>query len=177
MSRDSDWTEVWFSFWQPLRDRLTERWPRSQLASSSFPISSLCISRLYLDHPCPPIWGSLQDRSGARYFALPLCLLADPASEPQHRGPSHGRLAATAALSINEHSSKERESLWLLCVLTMSELIWAKCSHRIGEGGTGLLLPKSSLIHQCLPCRVWLAHFLPVPLLMVSIWAWASTTL
>ena len=100
-----EWTEVSFSYWQPLRDNQREMWPRSQLLSSSsswssssfppFPFS-VSVESLYPESPCLPIWSDSQDMgSGAHCVALfllfPVCLLAGPASEPQNTGPSDGR--------------------------------------------------------------------------------------
>lgn len=84
-----------------------------------------------------PGYGIRGSLSHSLYF-FPVCLLADPASEPQHTGSSDDRLAARLASRSTMPSSTKRESLCLLCVPTMSELIWAKYSHRT-EAGRGAL--------------------------------------
>lgn len=58
--------------------------------------------------------------------------------EQQHTGPSHGR-ASTAAVPVKRPSSPQRESLCLLCVQTMRELIWAKAETLVGGVGWGAL--------------------------------------
>lgn len=109
--------------------RLRE-WPRSRPSSSSsfclFPpslsVESLSRPSMSSHLKLWPGYGIRGSLSHSLYF-FPVSLLADPASEPQHIGPSDGQLAARLPSQSTMPSSTKRESLCLLCVPTMSELI------------------------------------------------------
>lgn len=154
-------------------------WPRSRLSSSSSPQLPPSLSVESLSGPSTSSHLKLRPGYGIRgslsrcLYVFPVRLLVHPASEPRHTGPSDGRLAARLPSQSTMPSSTKRESLCLLRVPTMSELIRAKYSLRTEAGGLWLrdpaaaprLRPHPSVSVQSSP----VAPLSPGPPLMVII--------
>lgn len=152
-SRDGDWIEVSFSHWQPLRDDQTEMWPRSQLSSSHF-LSLLSVESLSRPFHVLPF------EATARMWDLGLAVLplfcflflsacwGRPTAQRTQWWPT---VPPRPPSRSTMPSFTKKESLCLLCVPTMSELIWAKYSHRIEERGGWFWLrdpTTASRLHQ-----------------------------
>lgn len=110
-------------------------WPRSRLASSSFPLFPPSLSVESLFRPSLSshlrLWPGYGSGARCLFYFFPVRLLSDPASEPQHTGPSHGRLAASAALSVN-YALVHKKGVIVPAVcsdnerVNMSQVFWRK---------------------------------------------------
>lgn len=104
-------------------------------------------------------------RGSLSFYFFPVRLLSGPASEPQHTGPSHGRLAASAALSVN-YALVHKKGVIVPAVcsdnerVNMSQVFWRKELTAAPQ-----LRPHPSV--SALSCPV--APLSPAPPLMVSI--------
>lgn len=130
-SQNGDWTEVWFSYWQPLRDNQTEMWPRSQSfmpTSSSFHFLSQTVESLSKPSmsSCLKQWPGYGIQ-GSLYPVFLFSFLSPcwPTNASEHTGSGGGLACQSITLS-----STKRESLYLLCAPTISKLIWAMYSRR-----------------------------------------------
>lgn len=172
ISRDGDWTEVWFSYEQPLQgqsDRDVAQIPALLLLLS---ISSLSSVELLSRLACPPIWSSGQDMgSGAGcltlfFFYIISCL---PAGRPSFRAAAHRiqwwPTGCWAGLSVH-YALVDKKGVIVPAVcsnnerVNMSQVFPQDWGREGGSGSETLLLPSS--INQCLSRLLRLHHFLLV---------------